>query len=264
MKSRIQTQFEILKNKDEKALIPYITCGDPDMQTTVKLVMTLEKAGADFVELGIPYSDPLADGPVIQRATQRALKNPITIDTIFEMVVQLRKQTRIPLIFLVYYNSVFRYGTERFLENCSESGVDGLIIPDLPLEERKELFEQMETYPIDLIPMVAPTSEARIQEIVKVGSGFVYCISSNGVTGKRESFEESISNFMGQIKKHASIPTAIGFGISSEEAVSKLKGLCDGIIVGSSIIEKLEEGIGAGDVEDRVYNFVQRLHKAME
>ncbi|AOT69256.1 tryptophan synthase subunit alpha [Geosporobacter ferrireducens] len=264
MKSKIASKFETLKNKNKKALIPYITCGDPELQTTEKLVFALEKAGADIIELGIPYSDPLADGPVIQRASQRALKNPITIDTIFEMITGLRRQTMIPLVFLVYYNAVFRYGTEKFLKNCNESGIDGLIIPDLPLEERKELYEQMKAYPVDLIPMAAPTSEARIQEIVQVGSGFVYCISSKGVTGKRDTFENNLDQFMAQVKKHTSIPTAIGFGISGEEAVRKLKGLSDGLIVGSSIIEKIEEGIGTGDVEERVFDFVQRLHHSIE
>ncbi|SHJ66008.1 tryptophan synthase, alpha chain [Geosporobacter subterraneus DSM 17957] len=264
MKSRIERKFEVLKSRQEKALIPYITCGDPDLETTVSLVLALEKAGADIIELGIPYSDPLADGPVIQRASQRALKNPITIDAVFDMVEELRKQTMVPLVFLVYYNSVFRYGTERFLKNCSESGMDGLIIPDLPLEERRELYEQMKAYPIDLIPMAAPTSEERIQEIVQVGSGFVYCISSKGVTGKRVTFEDSLAHFMTQVKKYASIPTAIGFGISSQEAVTKLKGLSDGLIVGSSIIEKIEEGILAGDIEGKVFDFVRGLHQAIE
>ncbi|MEW9125044.1 MAG: tryptophan synthase subunit alpha, partial [Thermotaleaceae bacterium] len=169
MESRIQRKFEDLKNKNEKALIPYITCGDPDLNTTMELIKTLEQAGADIVELGIPYSDPLADGPIIQRAAQRALKNSITIDDIFSEVAQVRKDTEIPLVFLVYYNSVFRYGTERFLKNCLERGIDGLIIPDLPLEERQDLYEQMSAYPIDLIPMVAPTSEERIEKIVQVG-----------------------------------------------------------------------------------------------
>lgn len=264
MESRIQQKFEDLKNKNKKALIPYITCGDPDLNTTTTLVKTLEQAGADMVELGIPYSDPLADGPVIQRASQRALKNSITIDDIFDEVTQLRKATEIPLVFLVYYNSVFRYGIERFLKNCLKSGMDGLIIPDLPLEERQELYQQMKAYPIDLIPMAAPTSEERIEKIVQVGSGFVYCISSKGVTGKREHFEESLSTFMAQVKKYAAIPTAIGFGISNEEAVYQLKDLCDGLIVGSSIIEKLEEGITTGDVKGKVFDFVQKLHQAIE
>lgn len=264
MNSRIEVKFQALKDKNEKAFIPYITCGDPDLQTTMKLVLVLEKAGADIVELGIPYSDPLADGPVIQRASQRALKNPITMDTIFKMVTELRKQTMIPLVFLVYYNSIFRYGTEKFLKNCNESGIDGLIIPDLPLEERKELFEEMKVYPMDLIPMAAPTSEERIQEIVQFGSGFVYCISSMGTTGARNSFEDSLGSFMKQVKSCSPIPTAIGFGISCEAAVKKLKGLSDGLIVGSSIIEKIEAGIEAGNVEEQVFDFVQRLHHAIE
>ena len=264
MKSRIGRKFEDLKRCNEKALIPYITCGDPDMQTTIRLVLGLEKVGVAIVELGIPYSDPLADGPVIQRASQRALRNHINIDNIFDMISKLREQSEIPLIFLVYYNSVFRYGIDRFLENCVKNGIDGLVIPDLPLEERQCLYEQMNAYPLDLIPMVAPTSEERIKEIVQMGSGFVYCISSKGVTGARSSFEDNLISFMEKVKKYSTIPTVIGFGISSEEAVKKLKGISDGLIVGSSIIEKIEAGIPKGEIEKNVFEFTKQLQEALK
>jgi tryptophan synthase alpha chain len=263
LNSRITKKFKDLKMKKDKALIAYITAGDPDLETTLKLVEVMEKAGADIIELGIPYSDPLADGPVIQRASQRALHSGTTIDSVFQLVVRLREKTEVPLAFLVYFNSVYKYGFEKFLENCRISGVDGLIIPDLPLEERKELKEAMKEYAVDLIPLVAPTSEDRIREIVMEAEGFIYCISSRGVTGSRDSFGEDLSDFMDKVKKYTDIPLAIGFGISGPKAVNQLKGMCDGLIVGSAIIEKIEQGIGEGNIEEKVFDFVKELHEAL-
>ncbi|QZY53649.1 tryptophan synthase subunit alpha [Crassaminicella profunda] len=263
MKSRITEKFNTLREKNEKALIAYITSGDPDIHTTINLVLKMEEAGVDIVELGIPYSDPLADGPVIQRAAQRSLKNGTNIDSIFHMVSKLREKTDLPLVFMLYYNSVFRYGVEKFLENCKDYGVDGLIIPDLPLEEKKELNEMMKDYAIDLIPLVAPTSEDRIKEIVSDTEGFVYCISSIGVTGMRESFEKDLSDFINKVRKYTDTPLAIGFGISNEQAIKELKELGDGLIVGSAIIKKIEEGIKEDNIEEKVFEFVNRLHEAI-
>ncbi len=263
MESRITKKFKVLKEKKEKALITYITSGDPDLDTTMNLVLTMESAGADIVELGIPYSDPLADGPIIQRGAQRALKGGANIDSIFNMVKELRERTDIPLVFLLYYNSIFKYGINKFLDKCKDAGMDGLIIPDLPLEERKELNDIMKKYPIDLIPLVAPTSEDRIEKILQDGDGFVYCISSKGVTGKRDHFDVDLKNFMDKVKEYTDKPLAIGFGISDGEAVKKLKNLSDGLIVGSAIIEKIEEGIKNGKIEERVFDFVNELHRAI-
>ncbi|QEK11763.1 tryptophan synthase subunit alpha [Crassaminicella thermophila] len=262
--SRITEKFNILRRKNEKALVTYVTSGDPDLDTTIRLVLKMEEAGADIIELGIPYSDPLADGPVIQRAAQRALSNGTNINSVFDMVLKLREKTEIPLVFLIYYNSIFRYGVEKFLDNCKKYGIDGLIIPDLPLEERKELKEMMKDYPIDLIPLVAPTSEDRIKEIVLDAEGFVYCISSIGVTGIRDDFKQDLSKFINKVRKYTDIPLAIGFGISSEEAIKKLKGLSDGLIVGSAIIKEIEEGIKNGNIEENVFKFVRRLHEAIK
>ncbi|MCY6355680.1 tryptophan synthase subunit alpha [Clostridium sp. ZS2-4] len=264
MQSRITKKFIELREKNEKALITYVTSGDPDLDTTYNLVLEKERAGADIIELGIPYSDPLADGPVIQRASERALKSGTNIDSVFQLVKRIREKTEIPLVFLVYFNAVYRYGMERFLENCREYGVDGLIIPDLPMEERKEINELMKDYPVDLIPLVAPTSEDRIKEVVSEGNGFVYCISSNGVTGTRSEFKVDLAEFMNKIKKYTTLPLAIGFGISDEKTVRDLKGICDGVIVGSAIIKKIEEGIKEGNIENRVFEFVNSLHKALE
>ncbi|MEJ8554487.1 tryptophan synthase subunit alpha [Tepidibacter sp. Z1-5] len=264
MKSRISGKFNTLREKNEKALITYITSGDPDLDTTLNLVFEMEKAGADIVELGIPYSDPLADGPVIQRAAQRALRAGTNIDSIFDMVLKIREKTEIPLVFLVYFNTIHSYGMVRFLDKCQNSGVDGLIIPDLPLEERRELNDIMKDYPIDLIALVAPTSEDRIREIVLDAEGFVYCISSKGVTGTRDCFEVDLSNFINKVKEYTTTPLAIGFGISNKESIKNLKGLCDGLIVGSAIVEKIEKGIEEESVEDQVFNFVSELHEAID
>lgn len=264
MNSRITEKFNVLEAKGEKALIAYITGGDPDLNTTYNLVLGMEKAGVDIVEIGIPYSDPLADGPVIQRASQRALKAGANIDSIFQMVLKLREKTSLPLVLLVYFNSIYKYGITKFLDNCQANGIDGLIIPDLPLEERIELNQMMKHYPMDLIALVAPTSEDRIKEIVSDAKGFIYCISSTGVTGTRDHFDIDLSGFMNQIKKHTTTPLALGFGISSPEAIKNLKGLCDGLIVGSAIIKKIEEGITEGNIEDKVVDFVKQLHQAIE
>lgn len=262
MKSRITEKFETLREKQEKPLITYITAGDPDLATTHQLVLEMERAGADIIELGIPYSDPLADGPVIQRASQRALEAGANIDSIFKLVENLRKETKIPLAFLVYFNCVFKYGFERFLNPCRDIGIDGLIIPDLPLEERKGLQEMMRNYAIDLIPLVAPTSGERMKDIVADASGFVYCVSSIGVTGKRDEFQTDLKAFINQVKKYTDIPAALGFGISSPEMIRKIKGICDGMIVGSAIIEKIEEGLVDHTSKDKVFNFVKKLAEA--
>lgn len=264
MKSRITKKFEKIKVIGKKALIPYITCGDPDLNTTYNLVFELEKAGTDIIELGIPYSDPLADGPVIQRAAQRALNGGINIDDIFNTVSKIREKTEIPLVFLIYFNSMLRYGIKKFLNKCKNHGIDGLIIPDLPLEERIELNKLIEEYPIDLIFMVAPTSKDRIKEIVTDAEGFIYCVSSKGVTGTRNLVKEDLSGFISNIRKYTNIPLAIGFGISDKETVKELKDLCDGLIVGSAIIKKIEQGIEDSTIEKRVYNFVNSLHEAID
>jgi len=262
MKSRITKKFELLSDKKEKALITYITAGDPDLETTHQLVLEMEKAGADIIELGIPYSDPLADGTVIQRAAQRALAAETNIDKIFQLVENIRKETEIPLLFLVYFNCLFKYGLEKFLNLCRDKGIDGLIIPDLPLEERKELQGMMVNYPVDLIPLVAPTSEERVKEIVAEASGFIYCVSSMGVTGKRNEFEVDLGRFINQVKAYTDVPAVLGFGISSPEMIGRLKNICDGLIVGSAVIEKIEEGLENQTSKEKVFDFVKKLDKA--
>ena len=248
--SRIGKKFEELAGKT--AFIGYITAGDPSIEKTKNLVLALEKGGCDIVELGIPYSDPVADGPVIQAAAQRALDNGTTIEKIFDVVKDIRKVSQIPLVFLVYYNSIYASGIEKFVRSCVEIGVDGLIIPDLPLEERDEILPFLNK-DIDLIPLVAPNSGDRVEKILENGGGFVYCISSFGVTGTREEFDSSISEYLNEVKKVSELPLAIGFGISTRKDVEIFETLANGVIVGSALVKVVAETDGdAKALEDKV------------
>lgn len=265
---RIATKFQELQAHNRKALITYITAGDPDLATTGQVILALEKAGADIIELGIPYSDPLADGPVIQRATERALQAGTKLSKVFELVKEVRTKTQIPLVFLVYYNPVLQYGLAEFVAKCEEVGVDGIVIPDLPLEERQELKGILTeaNSPVDLIPLVAPTSATRVAKIVAQASGFVYCISSMGVTGQRDTFPVDLASFVQQVKESTDIPVAIGFGISNIAGVKQLKDYADGLIIGSAIVKQIEEAVKQGKqahLEDVIYDFVQPLRQAL-
>ncbi|MDI3534869.1 MAG: tryptophan synthase alpha chain [Thermosediminibacterales bacterium] len=263
MKSRITKKFEGLREKGEKALIIFITAGDPSIELTRDLVIEIEKAGADIIELGIPFSDPLADGPVIQAASQRAIKAGMTTEKAFNLVKALREKTEIPIAFLTYFNTVYNYGQLEFLKKCCDFGVDGMIVPDLPLEERKELEDIAKGYPVDIIPLVAPTSAQRIKKIVSGASGFVYCVSSTGVTGIRESFKTDLEAFMEEVGKHTSLPRAIGFGISGPDAVRQLKPFAEGLIVGSAVVKKIAEDGSPEKVIKRVSDFVCSLKQAL-
>ena len=212
----------------------------------------MEKGGADLIEIGVPYSDPLADGPVIQRAAGRALNNDFSIEGLFDTVINIRKNTEIPLVFLVYYNSIYTYGVERFARKCRETGIDGLIVPDLPLEETYEFPQDI----IPLIPLVALNSKDRIEELVKDRSGFVYCISSFGVTGSRSSISDKTRELVERVRSHTDLPVAVGFGISSRRMVEEVQIFADAAIVGSSIVKVVEES--RGDV-DRVEEFIREL-----
>lgn len=263
METRISKKFKELKEAGRKALITYITAGDPDLDTSYKLVVEMERAGVNIIELGIPYSDPLADGPIIQRASQRALEAGTNIGGVFSLVEKIRQESQIALVLLVYFNNIFVYGFESFLNNCREKGVDGLIIPDLPLEEREELLAMTRHYNIDLIPLVAPTSKDRIRSIVKGASGFVYCVSSVGVTGKRNNFQEDLAGFLDEVKKHTRLPLGLGFGISTPEAVIELRDLADGLIVGSALVEEIEKGLADGSSPGKVFDFAKSLSQPL-
>lgn len=260
--NRIDICFERLKHDNKKALITFITAGDPDLETTKKLVLKKIENGADIIELGVPFSDPIAEGPTIQKASLRSLSNGTNLDQIFALVSELRKETDAPLLLMMYINTVFRYGTERFFVNCKESGIDGVIIPDLPFEERDEVEEMSNRYRVYSINLVAPTSHDRVKTIASQSKGFLYCVSSVGVTGTRSSFTTDFDEFFSLINSSASCPACVGFGISSPEQAKKMSGYCDGVIVGSAIVNIVAE-YGSESV-DKVGEFVRDLKLAMD
>ncbi len=234
--SKIHTAFE-----KGKAFIAFLTCGDPDTATTAAAVRAAAENGADLIELGIPFSDPTAEGPVIQGANLRALRGGITTDKVFALVREIRKDVTIPLVFMTYANVVFSYGAERFLSNCAEAGVDGLILPDLPFEEKEEFLAPCRKYGVDLISMVAPTSENRIAMIAREAEGFLYLVSSLGVTGMRSEIKTDLGSIVKIVRENTSIPCAIGFGISTPAQAKQMAALSDGAIVGSAIVRILEQ-----------------------
>lgn len=242
---------EKLKNK-KNLFIGYITGGDPSLGHTEKMVTAMERGGADLVEIGIPYSDPLADGPTIQRAALRALDSDFSIEKLFDTIVNIRKTSSIPLVFLVYYNTIYTYGVEAFAQKCKETGIDGLIVPDLPLEESREFPQDV----VPLIPLVALNSSDRIEDIVESRKGFVYCISSFGVTGSRSSISDKTKDLVEEVKRYTDLPVAVGFGISSREMVEEIHEYADAAIVGSSIVKVVEESRGC---PDKVEEFVRTL-----
>ena len=222
-----------------KAFIPFITCGDPDLETTEAVVMAAIENGADLVELGIPFSDPTAEGPVIQAANLRALTGGVTTAQIFGLVRRLREKTDVPLVFMTYANVVFSRGAESFIRSCSEAGVDGLILPDLPFEEKAEFLPFCRKYGVDLISLIAPTSANRIAMIAKEAEGFIYLVSSLGVTGTRAEITTDLKSIVSVIRKNTDVPCAIGFGISTPEMAARMAQEADGVIVGSAIIKIL-------------------------
>ena len=222
-----------------KAFIPFITCGDPDLETTAACVRAAADNGADLIELGIPFSDPTAEGPVIQGANLRALQGGVTTDKIFGLVRELRKNVTVPMVFMTYANVIFSYGADRFISTCAEIGIDGLILPDLPYEEKEEFLPQCSEYGVDLISLIAPTSENRIAMIAKEAEGFLYIVSSLGVTGTRSEINTDLGSIINVVRQNTSVPCAIGFGISTPEQAAKMASLSDGAIVGSAIIKIL-------------------------
>ncbi len=234
--SNIRKAFE-----NGKAFIAFITCGDPDLETTAKAVHAAVENGADLIELGIPFSDPTAEGPVIQGANLRALTGGVTTDKIFAFVKDLRRDVKIPMVFMTYANVVFSYSAEKFISTCREIGIDGLILPDLPFEEKEEFQPLCRHYGIDLISLIAPTSENRIAMIAKEAEGFVYIVSSLGVTGTRSEIKTDLTSIVKVVRENTDVPCAIGFGISTPEQAKKMADISDGAIVGSAIIKLLEK-----------------------
>ena len=223
--------------KNHKAFIPFVVADDPDFDTTVKNIVALAHGGADIVELGIPFSDPVADGPVIQAADLRAFAANVRTKTVFEIVAAARKETAVPIVFLTYLNIVFKYGYDAFLKRCAELKVSGLVIPDLPYESRAEIVPFAEKYGIDIIPLITPTSGHRIEKIAKSASGFIYVVSSVGITGERDEFFTGLKTLVTEIKRYTDVPTAIGFGIHTPQQAQTMASTADGVIIGSAIVD---------------------------
>ena len=225
-----------------KTFIPFLTCGDPDLETTEKLVLAVQAAGAGLIELGIPFSDPTAEGPVIQAANERALRGGVTTDAVFEMVGRLRPQVQVPLVFMTYANVVFSYGTDRFLSRAAQAGVDGLILPDVPFEEKEEFAAPCRVHGLDFISLIAPTSQDRISMIARQAEGFLYCVSSLGVTGVRGEITSDVKAMVELVRRaNPRIPCAVGFGISTPEQAAAMAAVSDGAIVGSAIMKLVEQ-----------------------
>ena len=232
--SRIKEAFN-----GKKAFIAFITCGDPDLETTAAAVRAAVENGAGLIELGIPFSDPTAEGPVIESANFRALRGGVTTDKIFGLVRDLRRDVNVPMVFMTYANVVFSYGTDRFVSTCRDIGIDGLILPDVPFEEKDEFLPVCHKYGVDLISFVAPTSDDRIAMIAKEAEGFIYIISSLGVTGTRSEINTDIASITASVRKNTDVPCAVGFGISTPEQAARMASLSDGAIVGSAIVKLL-------------------------
>ncbi|TGY97335.1 tryptophan synthase subunit alpha [Petralouisia muris] len=254
--SNIKKAFE-----NGKAFIAFITCGDPDLETTAAAVRAAAANGADLIELGIPFSDPTAEGPVIQGANLRALKGGITTDKIFAFVRELRRDVKVPMVFMTYTNVVFSYGAERFISACRDIGIDGLILPELPFEEKEEFLPLCHKYGVELVSLIAPTSQNRIAMIAKEAEGFLYIVSSLGVTGTREEIKTDLASIIKVVRENTDVPCAIGFGISTPEQAKKMADISDGAIVGSAIIKLIEQY--GKDAPEHVGRYVKSMKDAI-
>jgi len=242
MLTRISERFKRLRQQGKKAFIPYVMAGDPSLERTREVVLLFEECGADIVELGVPFSDPLADGPTIQRAAERALKNAVTLKKVVSLVRDLRQTTQIPLILMTYFNPVFKYGTEEFIRDAASAGVDGMIIPDLPPDEAGDFIRLSRKAPLDTIFLLAPTStEDRIKKVSKASSGFIYYVSITGITGASLLFDGSMDLLISNIRKFTDKPVAVGFGVSTPDDAAAIAKISDGVIVGSAIVKTLHE-----------------------
>lgn len=260
MLNRINKKFRELQKEGKKAFIAFIMAGDPSLAITEKLIFELETQGADIIELGVPFSDPLADGPTIQKASERALKKRINIDSVCNLVRNIRAKTEIPIVFLTYYNLIHHYGLKEFVHKAKSSGVDGVVIPDLPPEESKELRNIAKAERFSIIHLVAPTSsDERIKKIASATTGFIYYVSLTGTTGARKKLPKEISTSLKKVKSMTKLPICVGFGISSPEQVRAISKFADGVIVGSAIIKVIEQNIGKKNIVKTVGNFVGGL-----
>jgi tryptophan synthase alpha chain len=256
--SGIEKAFKKLKKENKKAFIPYIMAGDPSLEKTRDIVLMFEECGADIVELGVPFTDPIADGPTIQRASERALKAGVTLKKVIAFVKELRKSTQIPIVLMTYYNPVFKYGEEIFIKDAKDAGVDGVIVPDLPPDEGEEFIQQSMKAGLSAIFLLAPTSTVgRIKKVVKASKGFIYYVTITGVTGAALLLDSSIETLVSEIRKYTDKPIAVGFGVSTPEEASAVAKVSDGVIVGSAIVRRLHES------PDELRNYLISLREAI-
>lgn len=254
--TRIEKKFKELKAANRKAFIPYITAGDPNLQTTADLILALDKAGADVIEVGVPFSDPIADGPVIQRATERALISGTTLADILRMGGEVRKKSQVPLLIMSYYNPLLRYGLENLARDAAAAGFDGILASDLTVEESGPFVDTMKKAGLNTVFLVAPTSSPeRIRKIAAMSTGFLYAVSRTGVTGERQELAPDLRAFLRTLRTHTDVPIAVGFGISQPEHVQAVWQEADGAVVGSALVRAIEENAGFSDVADRVARF---------
>jgi len=262
--SRIQQKFAELKSRGEAALIPFITAGDPDLATTLKIMRELERGGADCIELGIPFSDPSADGPTIQRSSERALKRPVPLPAIFRLVRDFRRSSAIPVILFGYFNPFFRFGLEKFAREAAGAGADGVLCVDLPPEESGELKRWTDAVGIDLIFLLSPTSGLdRVKLVARHGRGFIYYVSVTGVTGTRRSFDDSLPSQVARVRRTASLPVGVGFGISTPQQAAWIAGFADAAVVGSALVEIIEHAKGNNEKAKQAGAFAAQLKRAM-
>ena len=263
--NRIDEKFSLLRRRGETALIPFVTAGDPDLDTTYEILRALERSGADLIELGVPFSDPMADGPTIQRASERALKKGTSLARILNLVRKFRRDSEIPLILFGYYNPFLRYGLKRFTRQASAAGVDGILCVDLPPEESGELKQWTDARGLDTIFLLAPTSDVgRIRLVARQGQGFVYYVSVTGVTGARRRFENNLHAQIARVRRYTSLPVGVGFGISTPEQAALVASFADAAAVGSALIEAMEKAGGVREKVERAGQFVARLKRAMK
>lgn len=256
--NRIEKVFKKLKTQNKKAFIPYIMSGDPSLERTGEVVLMIEECGADIVELGVPFTDPLADGPTIQRAAERALNCGVTLRKVISFVGELRRRTQIPLVLMTYYNPVFKYGEEQFVSDAVNAGVDGVIIPDLPPDEANRLIKLSKRAGLATIFLIAPTStDDRIKKVAKASRGFVYCVSITGTTGSELLLDSTLKEYINDIRRVSEIPVAVGFGVSTPDEAKAVSEIADGVIVGSAIVKRLHES--PLEVEE----FILRLRRAI-
>lgn len=263
--NRIEATFENLRTQKKKALVPYIMAGDPDLETTENLIFEIEHAGGDILELGVPFSDPIADGPTIQRASERALKSKTTLKKVMTLVKRIRKKgASIPIILMTYYNIIFQYGINRFPQDAVSSGIDGIIIPDLPPEEASEFIKEARSSGLDAIFLLAPTStEDRIKLVTSTSAGFIYYVSMTGITGAKLRNVAEVKGKISKIKEHTDLPIAVGFGISMGDEAKKISRWADGVIIGSALVKLIEANEGKRLLLSRVSRFVRTMKEAI-